>query len=64
MIELLATSTIARSAFLIGVFALIAFASFFAINLAARQRTERRSLAQFVGDSPEVSADNSSETSG
>jgi tight adherence protein C len=55
MIELLATSGVARVAFLVGVFALIAFASFVAINLASRVRVERGNLAKLTGYvSPEI----------
>ena len=56
MLELLTTSTIARVAFLIGVFAVIAFAAFVLINLVSRVRTERASLARFqTADSYEIS---------
>lgn len=48
MIELLTTSTFARIAFLTGLFALIAFSAFVIINVIARQRVERQSLAEFA----------------
>lgn len=56
MIELLATSTVARTAFLIGVFALIALASFIAINVVSRRREERGMLARFTeSKTPQIS---------
>jgi len=52
MIELLANSTIARAAFLIGVFALIAFVTFVLANMVDRMRTERASIAKLADNSP------------
>lgn len=50
MIELLATSTTARTAFLIGAFAVIALVSFVLINLTSRQRAERKSYSRFIAN--------------
>ena len=50
MIELLATSAVARTAFLIGIFALIAFASFILINMISRVRGERETLARLTSE--------------
>lgn len=56
MIELLATSTVARTAFLVGVFALIALVSFVAINLVARRRSEKVVLTRLIeGKTPQIS---------
>lgn len=51
MIELLANSTIARTAFLVGVFALIAFVTFVAANVFDRMRSERANIARLSGSS-------------
>lgn len=56
MIELLATSTVTRTAFLIGCFALIALISFVVINLVSQNRSERATLSKLIErKSPEVS---------
>lgn len=54
MIDLIASSLVVRIAFLSGIFGVIAFVSFLAINLLVRRQDERRALARLTADSPQM----------